>query len=281
MQNIIETVDFKSENAGIKFVNSLHHTGFVILHNHPIEYDLMKSVYNKWAQFFISEAKYSYTFNPDLQDGYFPYRSENAQGYNVKDLKEFFHYYQWGKCPSDMKIITDQLFQKLLNIGQELLHWIDSFSPDNIKSNYSMPLSKMIQNSPMNVLRILHYPPLEDVISDGAIRASAHGDINLITVLPAASQPGLQVLNKENEWVNVECNPGWLVINTGDMLSECSKNYFPSTTHQVINLKGDAAKLPRYTMPLFIHPRDEVILSKRYTARSFLDERLQAIGLKP
>jgi len=123
-------------------------------------------------------------------------------------------------------------------------------------------------------------PPLDPNIIDGAVRAAAHEDINLITILVTGSQSGLQVQNTEKKWVDVACNAGWLIINTGDMLSECSKDYFPSTTHRVINPRGDAGKFSRYTMPLFIHPRDEVILSNKYTARGFLDERLKEIGLK-
>ena len=80
--------------------------------------------------------------------------------------------------------------------------------------------------------------------------------------------------------VDVECNAGWLVINTGDMLQECSDGYYPSTIHRVVNPKAKYAHLSRYSIPLFIHPRDEVILSKRYSAKKYLDERLKDIGLK-
>ena len=143
-----------------------------------------------------------------------------------------------------------------------------------------MPLSEMIANSRMNLMRIIHYPPLDSDLKDGAIRASAHGDINLITILPASYQSGLQIQMKNGEWMDVRCEPDWLVINTGDMLNECSGGYYPSTIHRVINPIGEAAKQPRYTIPVFIHPRDEVILSDKYTARSFLNERLTEIGLK-
>ena len=280
MTSIIKTVDYQSENVSRDFVDSLQQTGFAVLHNHPIHFNLITSIYEEWATFFNSDDKHSYKFNTETQDGYFPYRYENAKGYAVKDLKEFFHYYKWGKFPDNMSGNTNLIFHELLKIGQELLAWIDKYSPDNIKSNYSIPLSEMIENSQMNVLRIIHYPPLEDKITDRSIRASAHGDINLITILLTGSQSGLQVLSKGDEWMDVKCDLGWLVINAGDMLSECSRGYFPSTIHQVINLVGYARKLPRYTMPLFIHPKDEVILSNRYTARSFLDERLKEIGLK-
>ena len=107
-----------------------------------------------------------------------------------------------------------------------------------------------------------------------------HGDINLITVLPAGSQSGLQLQMQSGKWMDVQCEPEWIVINSGDMLNECSAGYYPSTIHRVINPKGDATRLPRYSMPVFIHPRDEVKLSDKYTARRFLDERLMEIGLK-
>ena len=129
-------------------------------------------------------------------------------------------------------------------------------------------------------MRIIHYPPIESKIKGDSIRAGAHGDINLITVLPASSHSGLQVQSKSGKWIDVKCEPEWLVINTGDMLNECSGGYYPSTIHRVINPKGEATKLPRFTMPVFLHPRDEVILSDKYTARNFLDERLIEIGLK-
>ena len=138
----------------------------------------------------------------------------------------------------------------------------------------------MSNNSKTNLLRVIHYPPLDANIEECAIRAAEHEDINLITILVAGSQPGLQVKTKDDKWLNVECNPGWIVINSGDMLSECSEGYFPSTTHRVINPIGNEKKLSRYTIPLFIHPRDEVVLSKNYTAKSFLEERLREIGLK-
>ena len=276
----IKTVDYKSVNAGIQFVESLHHTGFAILHNHPLDFNLITSVYNEWGIFFNSDTKHSYTFNPDTQDGYFPYRCENAKGYSTKDLKEFYHLYEWGKYPENISRKALLLYHEIITIGRDLLEWVDVHSPKKVKSKFSIPLSEMIANSRMNLMRIIHYPPLEIDITDGAIRAGAHGDINLITVLSADSESGLQIQTQSGKWMDVKSNPEWLIINTGDMLNECSGGYYPSTIHRVINPKGESAKLPRYTMPVFIHPRDEVVLSKKYTARSFLDERLKEIGLK-
>ena len=80
--------------------------------------------------------------------------------------------------------------------------------------------------------------------------------------------------------VNVSCDQGSLAINSGDMLHEISGKYFPSTTHRVINPNDKIKNKSRYSMPLFLHPKDEVVLSSRYTARQYLDERLKEIGLK-
>ena len=121
-------------------------------------------MYDEWGNFFNSEAKHSYTFNQDTQDGYFPYRSENAKGYIAKDLKEFYHLYEWGKYPENMSRKALLLYHDIMEIGQDLLEWIDTHSPEKVKSNFSMPLSKMIANSRMNLMRIIHYPPIKSNI---------------------------------------------------------------------------------------------------------------------
>ena len=63
------------------------------------------------------------------------------------------------------------------------------------------------------------------------------------------------------------------------MLKIASNNYYPSTTHRVINPDLNS-NVSRYSMPLFLHPRDEVKLSTEHTAGSYLNERLREIGLK-
>ncbi len=278
MKHNIKTINYKDSDAGKQFTSSLHDSGFAIIRNHSLDFQLIESVYDEWKSFFNTEDKFNYTFDIEKQDGYFPYRSENAKGFNEKDLKEFFHFYEWGVYPKDISKRTVMLFHQLLAIGRELLVWIDANTPFEIKSKFSIPLYNMIEGSKMNLLRVIHYPPIEDNPGE-AIRAEAHADINLITVLASGSEPGLQVLNND-EWIDIECNPGWLIINIGDMLQECSNGYFPSTIHRVVNPKGDGMSKSRFSIPLFIHPRDEVILSKNYTAKSFLDERLLEIGLK-
>ena len=109
------------------------------------------------------------------------------------------------------------------------------------------------------------------------MRAAAHGDINLLTILPAATEPGLQVLDKDGGWVDVPCDFGLLIVNIGDMLQEASGHYYPSTTHRVLNPTGVAATKSRISLPLFLHPRREVVLSERYTVEKYFNERMEEL----
>ena len=277
MPNIL-TIDYQSNNFGTEFTTSLKHTGFAIIKNHPISKNLISNIYSEWKLFFGSDYKHDYLFDKIKQDGYFPYLSEHAKGSNIKDLKEFYHIYSWGRYPSQISKKTNDLIVQFKSIAEKLLFQIHKNSPDEIKNYFSMPLDTMIQNSGQNLLRVIHYPPLSGTENTNAIRAGAHEDINLITLLVAGSQPGLQVLSQDGDWVDVSTSPDYIIVNVGDMLQECSQKFYPSTTHRVINPSDQ--NISRYSMPFFVHARDEVILSKNYTAKSYLEERLKEIGLK-
>lgn len=165
------------------------------------------------------------------------------------------------------------------SLASELLGWIEDNTPEEIRRGFSMPLREMVRDSQETLLRPIHYPPLTGGEEDGAIRAAAHEDINLITLLPAASAPGLQVLGSNGEWYEVPCDLGSIVVNNGDMLQMCTDGLYRSTTHRVVNPAGPESTMPRYSMPLFLHPRPDVGLSKQHTAGSYLTERLREIGL--
>ena len=274
----ILTIDYQSNNLGSNLTKSLKNTGFAVIKNHPISKKLISSIYDEWKIFFSSDSKHNYLFHKVKQDGYFPYLSENAKGSKAKDLKEFYHIYDWGRYPDEISDKTNQLISEFKIMAKNLLSEIHLNSPLDIQNKFSIPLDEMIQKSPQNLLRVIHYPPILDNNSN-SIRAGAHEDINLITLLVAGSQPGLQVLKKDNTWMDVSTSKDYIVINVGDMLQECSGGYYPSTTHRVLNPQ-DNPDIPRYSMPFFVHARDEVILSDKYNAKSYLEERLKEIGLK-
>ena len=278
----VSQIDYTTPNASKDFCDSLVKTGFAVLKNHPIDYTLVKAVFQEWKDFFDSADKLKFTYNNDTQDGLFPINvSETAVGYTTKDLKEFFHYYQWGQCPDKLRKNSSLLFTQLNTLAKELLNWIEINTPTEIQSKLSQPLSQMIENSQQTLMRILHYPPLLGSETAGAVRAAAHEDINLITVLVAASEPGLQVKDIDGVYHDVPVDPGMLAINIGDMLQEATNGYYKSTTHQVVNPIDETARhKARYSIPLFLHARPDVRLSKRYTAGEFLEQRLSELGIK-
>ena len=272
-------VKYGSPDAAERFCRSLKETGFAVITDHPIASKLVNQVYDKWADFFKSEEKHQYTFKAESQAGYFPFRSENAKDSPIKDLKEFFHIYPRSQMPQFLTDDTWSLYNQLVQLGQELLGWVETASPKEVKSLFSMPLPDMVTNSGENLLRVIHYPPIQGTEEQGAIRAAAHEDINLITLLCSATTAGLEVKDTHGNWHKVPCDPGSIAINAGDMLQMASNGYYKSTTHRVVNPMGPEAKLPRYSMPLFLHPRPEVVLKNDITASKYLKQRLEEIGL--
>lgn len=276
----LQAIDYTSPTAQEDFVKSLHETGFGVLKNHPIQKALVSAIYNEWQTFFDDESKYDFRYNLGTQDGYFPPDvSETAKGHTKKDIKEYFHYYPWGQCPADQKGLLAQYYGEANNLAAELLAWVEKYTPADIAQHYTQSLSSMVEDSDQTLLRVLHYPPLKGDEELGAIRAGAHEDINLLTILPSANEPGLQVQAKDGSWMDVPCDFGTLIVNIGDMLQEASAGYFPSTSHRVINPDGADKTKSRISLPLFLHPKPEVVLSDRYTAKSYLHERLVELGV--
>ena len=272
-------VDYQSPTAKQEFVASLRETGFGVLKNHPLQQSQVESIYRNWHDWFLGDDKWNYKFNGDTLDGLYPMDvSETAKGQTVKDIKEFFHYYPWGVCPPELKNEVHRYRQNALALAAELLVWVEDETPDDVRQLFSMPLPDMMKDSDKTLLRILHYPPLAGDEEPSAIRAAAHEDINLLTVLPAANEPGLQVLGKDGQWLDVPSDFGNLIINIGDMLQEASGGYYPSTTHRVINPDGMDKTKARISLPLFCAPRPEVKLSERHTAETYLTERLRELG---
>ncbi|NVK54972.1 MAG: isopenicillin N synthase family oxygenase [Alteromonadaceae bacterium] len=273
-------VDYRADNAAELFAKSLHETGFGVLKNHPIEKHVVNDIYTAWQSFFDGQEKFDYTYNKSTQDGYFPQSvSEVAKGFTKKDIKEYFHYYPWGVCPPALKEQLADYYRQATNLAAELLSWVEDNAPTDVKANFNEPLPQMIDGSEQTLLRVLHYPPLDGQEEPDAIRAAAHGDINLLTILPSANEPGLQVQRKDGSWMDVPCDFGNLIVNIGDMLQEASGGYYPSTIHRVINPEGADMSRSRISLPLFLHPRPDVSLSDRYTAGEYLTERLRELGV--
>lgn len=275
-------VDYTHPHASADFTRSLQETGFGVLSKHPLDMALVDQVFRDWKTFFDLPAveKRKFLYHNDTQDGLFPADiSETAKGETLADIKEFFHFYPWGQCPDFLRAQTLELRDQMTILAQTLLTWIENNTPEAVRNQFSMPLPRMLEGTKKTLLRILHYPPLTGHEECGAVRAAAHEDINLITLLPAATAPGLQVKDRLGNWHDVPCDPGSVVVNIGDMLQMCSNGYYPSTTHRVSNPTGAAAKESRLSMPLFLHAEDSVQLSKTHTAHTYWMERLRELGI--
>lgn len=273
----VAVVDFTAPDAAERFSASLRETGFAVLTNHPLPWSMVEDIYAEWSAFFDDPDVTTYT-TTDSQTGYFPPDvSETAKGYRARDLKEFFHVYPWSTYPDRVSDAALRYREQAMELALTLLDWVEANTPDEITERLSMPLSTMVAGSTRSLLRVLRYPPLPDDVPEGAVRAAAHEDINLLTVLPASDQPGLELLGASGEWYPVPCDPGSLAINGGEMLDLATGGYYPATTHRVVNPIGDAAKVSRMSMPLFLHPADDVVLAEGRTAYDFLTQRIREL----
>lgn len=271
-----DVIDFMSPDAPARFTESLRTTGFAVITNHPLSWELVQSLYAEWDEFFVSGAADAYTVGPDNQEGYFPPKiAETAKGQTIRDLKEFFHVYPWSdKYPTEVSDDAMKYRDIATDVASTLLQWVDANIPDEVAEGLSRPVAEMLTGNSRTLLRILRYPPLEGEAPEGAVRAAAHEDINLLTVLPASNETGLELLGTDGEWYAVPCDPGSIAVNCGEMLDLATNGYLPATTHRVVNPNGEAAQRARMSMPLFLAAADDVVITDGRTASELLAERI-------
>lgn len=277
--------------------------GFIILKDHPVETSLLQRAYRQVEELFALplETKNKYLFDgPGFQRGYTPFGQEHAKDSKYPDLKEFWHVGRdlptehrygveqfpkniWPREIPEFKNTFQGLFKALDHAGQVMLEAL-TVSLD-VPKNYFYDMTE----SGSSILRLLHYPPLQEGRDPNSIRAAAHEDINLITLLVSASASGLQLKTREGDWLDVNTTPDNIIVDAGDMLARITNDVIPATTHRVVNPTGP--NVDRYSMPFFMHPNPDAMLScipscrgagAKYPdvlANEFLMERLKDIGL--
>ena len=291
-----------------QFVNTLGNAyeeiGFVAVKNSLINDQLISNLYQSVQEFFAlpTEVKLKYE-RPELsgQRGYTSFGKEHAKDSNAGDLKEFWHFGQIiteaNKAIYPDNIHVDEL-PEFLSIGLEAYKGLENTGRYMLRAiALHLGLEENWFDAHIHegnsILRPIHYPPITSEPKD-AVRAGQHEDINLITLLIGASADGLEVLNKQNEWVAVTALPDHIVVNVGDMLERLTNNQLKSTTHRVVNPPREKWDTPRFSIPFFLHPRNEMKLDclpscikegeqAQYTpitAEDFLNQRLAEIGLK-
>lgn len=281
--------------------------GFAVVRDHGIPQELIDRAEAAAKAFFAlpEEAKRAYKLEGGGgARGYTPFGTEKAKDADVFDLKEFWHVGRdlpaghelaefmapnvWPAEIDGFREVMAALYAAFEEAGGRVLEAIalhlgrprDFFAASVADGN--------------SVMRLLHYPPLGEDAPEGAIRAAAHGDINTITLLLGAEEAGLELLTKQGEWLAIPAVKGALVINVGDMLERQTNGRLRSTTHRVVNPRGDAAKRARYSMPFFLHfrpdfmieplpecidPADKAPPPEPISAHDFLMQRLREINL--
>lgn len=281
MSGSVAIVDMSAADADEAFVRTLRDTGFAVLRDAPLSPERLGRMSRDWLAFFAGEGKWNYLAHEvpsGNTSGYIPPDvSETAVGHDIKDLKEFFHIVPGTSMPEALQDDARDHLRDAFALGRQLLQWLDDHCgevlPDTLRGALADSLS-----AEDSLLRVLHYPPLKGDEPAGAVRAAAHEDINLLTLLPVSEEPGLEVLKKNGEWEAVPGQAGDIVINAGDMLQEATGGYFPSTSHRVINPPSADANRSRVAIPYFMAPRLDLALSPRYTAGSYLKERLDLLA---
>jgi len=246
--------------------------GFAGITGHNLDDGVIDKAYDRFMEFFAlpEDVKRKY-HQPGGggRRGYTGFGVEQARDHDVPDLKEFWHVGRevgddnphpdillpnvWPDEVDGFRKASLALYGALDNLGQRML--------SAIALDLGLPADWFVNrvHRGNSILRPIHYPPIHDAVP-GAVRAARHEDINLITLLIGSREQGLEVLNKRGEWVPVTTLPGTIIVNVGDMLQRLTNHVYQSTTHQVVNPPGDAARRARYSIPFFLHPNPDFII---------------------
>jgi isopenicillin N synthase-like dioxygenase len=274
----LSRLSYRHPEFHLQLVSSLQQFGFAVVIDHPLKLERVQRIYRQWHAFFTQGRAAAYAMDSSEQDGYFSAGlAEHAKGYTQRDYKEYFQFYPWGRCPARLRADLRAYFDEAVALGALFLSHVAERLPAAVNAQLSEPLHSMITGSRRSMLRVTHYPPVQE--GSTVLRAAPHEDVNLLTLLPAADGPGLELRLRSGEWIKIPQHPGQLIVNVGDMLQEATAGYLPSATHRVVTPAANQQCHSRMSMPLFLHPRPEVILSQRYTAELYLSQRLCELGV--
>lgn len=300
---VVDLRDFSAPASRTDFVRTLgeglEKFGFVAVTGHGIPLELLERAYDVSGQLFRMSLHVKQAYEDvkgNRQRGYTSFGVEHAKDQAIPDLKEFWHVGRTlpadhplhvsgevpvNRHPAELPAFGqtfDELFLRMEDFANRLLVAVADYLGQD--EDY---FRRMVREG-NSVLRVIHYPDVGGKVPTGAVRAAAHEDINLLTVLPVSTRPGLQLLTRDGEWLAVNTPPDVMVCDTGDMMARITCGRMPATTHRVVNPGG--ADGGRLSMPFFLHPHPEHLLTPLFEdgeapvlTKDFLYERLKAIGL--
>ncbi len=285
--------------------DALRDVGFLAIEDHGVDAALIARAYSLIEEFFTlptaTKAKYE---KPELlgQRGFVSYGREHAKGASAADLKEFWQVGRelkpgeqssspyggniWPSQLPDFQPTMVEFYNSLENCASTLVSALSLYIGES--DDFLPGLMQQGDTS----LRLIHYPPVAEDADPASIRAAAHEDINMITLLCESTAPGLQLIERDGTWRSVTAQDGQIIADSGDMLQNLTNGYLRSTTHRVVN--PDNSRERRFSMPYFVHPRSDARLDPRpncvertggeqkyktISAGQYLSERLEEIGL--
>lgn len=307
---VVDLQDYHSDDEETRndfietFGDALRDYGFAAVEGHGVPFELIEKNYELFEEFFKldEETKNQYE-RPETgrQRGYTPFGVEKAKDNEKPDLKEFWHvgreFDEDSELADDMpmNVWPDEvdgfrdnataLFDAMEDSAMQMLSAIAEYldrQPDRLTG---------IAEDGNSIIRVIRYPVCEGFKEPGKMRAAAHEDINLITLLPEATQSGLEILTREGEWVKVPSLEGQMIVDTGDMMKRITNDYLRATRHRVVNPEGEPTE--RYSMPFFVHPHPDAELDvidecvpageepkyETITADEYLQRRLEETGV--
>ena len=278
--------------AELKLALTTH--GFFTITDHGIADEVLHSSYRLSKDFFSlpDDVKNTYA-HPEKAGarGYTPFGKETAVGETTPDLKEFWHHGPLVNDSYDPRISKNILVSELSDFNDQFDILFNQLNMLGLKvlSAIAVILGKESSffdswaTKGNSILRLIHYPPVVD--SSNILRARAHEDINLITLLVGAEESGLEVQNPEGDWIPIAAKSKSIVCNIGDMMQLVTRSQLKSTSHRVVDHNASSSA-SRYSMPFFLHPSPEIELCsivddspESICAHDFLEERLRAIKL--
>jgi isopenicillin N synthase-like dioxygenase len=287
----------------------MREVGFFAVRNTGVDRKTIRNAYGQAEEFFkqemaIKERSFAHELNG--QRGFVP--GETAKGCAAKDRKEFYHIGrelgeeerarlqyapnvwpdQW-RFKEDMLALYSELERYVDVLFKAIVEAINRDAKDKIPAD----LFSLMTRQGNSLLRALYYPPLSASAIDEAILWSApHTDIDLLAILPYATEKGLQV-EIDGQWLTVVVPEDAFIVNVGDMLENLTNGLFKSARHRVIALEPGKE---RFSMVFFVHPTDNASLNplpsciaqtgdiQRYapgTRQEFLWERLLELNIAP
>lgn len=294
---------------------SLHHIGFIAIET-PGVAEGRERAYAAFAEVLERpEDELTQYSHPEIAylRGYTPLRTETAgacqrsgpngtrqpdarsgwligpEGFSDPTLRERFPAFHadniWPEDSPRFRQEADRYYQLMEGVSQGVLRALEltlgypeDFFGDMTRDGYAS-------------LRPLRYAPVAPQDVPNTVWGCKHTDRDLLTVLPPAVGSGLQVKTRDGTWIDGGAPEGHSLVQVGDVLKYMTAGYFRSAVHQIIVPEG-GTDVPRYSAPMFVYPRHDVVVQPdpniwefnpdRYPpkmAGEYFAERLRGIDL--